>query len=269
MTRRLRRTPQLDVVLQIRDEGFIRPPREAQRNWLLNRALDEFVGDLEHAHAAARHFVRGTDGVDVADRTQAELDDQSIMEDWQIPVMRAMARVVAEQHGDVLEIGFGRGVSAGFIQAEGVRSHTIVECNDAVVARYHDWAARYPGRTLHLVHARWQDATDRLGQYDGVFFHTYPLDEDEYVAHVARSVTFAAHFFPTAAAHLRPGGVFTYLTNEADSLSRAHQRLLFEHFASFTLERVASLDVPDDSRDALWGDAMVVVKAVKGPSSRP
>lgn len=263
MTRRLRRHPAFEVVLQIQDDAFIRPPREAQRNWLLNRALDEFAADLTHLDAAAKRFIPGTDRVDFADRTQARLADQDIMEDWQIPVMQAMARIVAETHGDVLEVGFGRGLSADFIQAEGVRSHTIVECNDAVVERYHAWAQQLPDRDLRLIHGTWQDTTDRFGRYDGIFFHTYPLNEEEYVAHVARSVTFAEHFFPTAAAHLRPGGIFTYLTNEVDSLSRAHQRLLFRYFTAFTLEVVGALDIPDDSQDALWGDSMVVIKAVK------
>ena len=52
------------------------------------------------------------------------------MEDWQTPLMKAMARHVTESHGDVLEVGFGRGVSAELIQRLGVASHTIVEPND-------------------------------------------------------------------------------------------------------------------------------------------
>ena len=79
---------------------------------------------------------------------------------------------------------------------------------------------------------------------------------------MASSVTFAAHFFPVAAAHLRPGGVFTYLSNEIDSLSRAHQRLLFAHFRSVRMQRVP-LVLPPDVRDAWWADSMVVVEAVK------
>jgi guanidinoacetate N-methyltransferase len=75
-------------------------------------------------------------------------------------------------------------------------------------------------------------------------------------------VTFAAGFFPVAAAHLRKGGVFTYLTNEIDSLGRAHQRLLFDHFSSLRLQRVA-LTLPADVRDAWWADCMVAVAAVK------
>ena len=261
--RRLRRHREFEVALQINGEDFIRPPREAQRNWLVNRALNELVGDLLHLDQVSRGFVAGRDWTDLRDRTQVALADHEIMEDWQIPVMRAMAEIVTQGAGDVLEIGFGRGVSATFIQELGVRSHTVVECNDDVVARFARWRDRYPDRDIRLIHGRWQDTLDRMGQYDGVFFHTYPLNTEEYVEQVAQSVTFAEHFFPTAADLLRGGGIFTYLTNEMDSLSRAHQRLLFRHFREFTLRRVTSLALPADSRDDLWGDSMVVIRAVR------
>ena len=119
-----------------------------------------------------------------------------------------------------------------------------------------------PDRDIHIVPGLWQDTIDSLGDFDSVFFHTYALDEDESVELLTSSVTFAAHFFPFAAKHLRPGGVFTYLTNEIDSLGRAHQRLLFEHFGSFRLQRVP-LQLPADVRDAWWADSMVVIEAVK------
>lgn len=263
MTRRFRRSADFDVALQIHNDAFIRPPREAQRDWLLNRALTELVQDLTHLDAASRTFVPGGADAHLSDRTQAVLSDDEIMEDWQIPVMEAMARVITEAHGDVLEIGFGRGVASTIIQANVVRSHTIIECNDSVVERYHAWREGYPERDIRLIHSKWQDATEQLGRYDGIFFHTYPLDENEFVNYVTKSVTFAAHFFPTAASHLREGGAFSYLTNEVDSLSRAHQRLLLEHFRSFSVELVGALNVPADSQDQLWGDSMVVVKAEK------
>jgi hypothetical protein len=57
MTRRLRRNNDFEVVLQITRDDFIRPPREAQRNWLLNRALSEFVDDLQHLDQLSRRFV--------------------------------------------------------------------------------------------------------------------------------------------------------------------------------------------------------------------
>jgi guanidinoacetate N-methyltransferase len=263
MTRRIKRLKDFEVTLQIKNDEFIRPPRDGQRNWLLNQALKEFAQNLTALDAIARGFVPGADGMPLGDRSQAELDDLEIMEDWQIPLMRALADVVTETHGDVLEIGFGRGVSANMIQERGVRSHTIVECNDHIVGRYEEWRAQYPDRDIRLAHGKWQDVLDDLGEFDGVFFHTYPLNDTEFVEQIGESTTFADHFFPHAAAHLRDGGIFTYLSNEIDSLGRPHQRLLLRHFRSITLRMLDGLEIPDDVQDAWWSTSMVVVKAVK------
>jgi guanidinoacetate N-methyltransferase len=103
---------------------------------------------------------------------------------------------------------------------------------------------------------------DDLGCFDSILFHTYSLNEEESIERLARSVTFADNFFAVAAAHLVQGGVFTYLTNEIDSLSRAHQRLLFECFSSFRLHLVP-LQLPPDVRDAWWADTMAVIEVVK------
>ncbi len=76
------------------------------------------------------------------------------------------------------------------------------------------------------------------------------------------SPTFAASFFPMASRLLRPGGVFTYYTNEIDSLARRHQRLLFEHFSSFSVRLVRGLAPPPDCQ-YWWADSMAVVQALK------
>lgn len=263
MARRIRRHQDYELVLEIKNEGFIQPPRAAQRNWLLNRMISEFAQDLAAMDQLAARFVPGEEtGFGLADRTHSDLADEEIMEAWQTPLMEAMAKIVTESHGDVLEIGFGLGVSASFVQKLGVASHTIIECNDSVVGRYKNWKQKYADCHISLIHSLWQEATDQLDIYDGILFHTYPLNEDEYLENVVQSVTFAEHFFPTAAKHLRPGGVFTYMTNEIDSLSRAHQRLLLEYFESFCVSLVA-LDLPENVRDAWWADRMAVVKAVK------
>ena len=53
--------------------------------------------------------MRGTDlSAPFPNLTYTSLTEQEIMEDWQVPLMRVMAAHVAEAHGDVLEIGFGR-----------------------------------------------------------------------------------------------------------------------------------------------------------------
>jgi guanidinoacetate N-methyltransferase len=263
MTRRLKRSKDFEITLQVKNDDFIRPPREAQRNWLLNRAITEFADDLMELNDLAKRFVPGSEKVDVRDHSQARLTDQEIMEDWQIPVMKEMAKVATESHGDVLEVGFGRGISAQFIQDNGVKSHTIVECNDFIFQELNKWKSNNPGRDIRPVQGMWQDVVDRMDMFDGIFFHTYPLNEEEHQEYVVKSKTFAEHFFPSAAAHLRRGGIFTYLTNEIDSFSRAHQRLVFKYFTSFSLKVVGPLAIPEQCIDTLWANSMVVIRAVK------
>lgn len=262
MTKKLRRTEDFEIALTIRKDSFIRPPRDAQRNALLNGALDELSTDLKALDDLASRFVKGAPRIILGDRASEVVSNDDIMEDWQIPLMQRMAEIVAESHGDVLEIGFGKGVSSTMIQKQEVRSHTIIECNNSIVSMFRSWQELYKERDIKLVHGLWQDKIDDLGLFDGVFFHTYPLNEEEIVKYVYRSVTFAEHFFESAAKHLRSGGVFTYFSNEIDSLSRGHQRSLFEHFSSISLRKI-DLDIPDDVEDTWWSNSMVVVKAVK------
>lgn len=262
MTRKIKRSQDVEVTLLIKKDDFIRPPQDAQRNALLNQALKEFTDDLAALDQHASEFVEGDLQYHLSDRTQSELSDEDIMEDWQIPIMQAMADVVTEAKGEILEIGFGRGIASSMIQAPKVASHTIIECNDSVVERFHKWKEDFVGEDIRLVHGLWQDTMPDLGLFDGVFFHTYPLNDEEYMDYVNGSVTFAEHFFSIAAEHLRPGGVFTYMTNEIDSLSRAHQRLIFKHFSSFALQKV-QLELPPDVKDTWWAKSMVVIKAIK------
>jgi guanidinoacetate N-methyltransferase len=125
-----------------------------------------------------------------------------------------------------------------------------------------EWSGTYPDRDIRLVQGRWQDVVDQLDQFDSVFFDTYPASEAEFEEAVINSINFAEAFIPAAAKLLRPGGCFTYYTNEIDSFSRRHQRFLFKHFSSFTLSIVGSLLPPEDCH-YWWADSMAVVKAVK------
>ncbi len=262
MTKRVKRTEHFEIVLDLTNEDFIRPPRDSQRNALMNNALNEFTENLTALDRQASRFVAGNTKVSLEDRTQTDLSESEIMEDWQIPVMQAMTEAVTESKGDILEIGFGRGISSSMIQEQKVRSHTIIECNDSVIGRFNEWKQSFENREIRLVNGLWQEVIDDLSVFDGIFFHTYPLNEEEYMKYVHGKVTFAEHFFETAAQHLKPGGAFTYFSNEIDSLSRAHQRSLLKCFSSFSL-RVIDLEIPEDVEDTWWADSMVIVKAIK------
>lgn len=260
--KRIQRNESLEVVLDIKNDDFIKPPKAFQRNVLVNVALKEFIQDLNALDEKAKEFIESEIQFDLSDRSQGAIAEQDIMEDWQIPLMQEMVNVVTESQGDILEIGFGRGISSDMIQKKNVKSHTIVECNDYIIEKYEEWVENYKSKTIYIIKGLWQDKTDEFKVYDGIFFHTYPLNEEEYLNYVNNSITFAEHFFETAWKHLRKGGAFTYFSNEIDSLSRAHQRLLLRYFSSFSIQTV-NLSLPKNIKDTWWANKMVVIKAVK------
>lgn len=255
-----------EVQFTVKRPDFIAPPRKAQRDWLVGQAIHEAADDLEHLHRISRKFVSGKAHQlqrDLVDSRGASMTEAQIMEDWQIPLMQAMAGYATESPGDVLEVGFGRGVSATFLQQGHPRSHTIIEMNPHCIERhFQPWRQRYPGADIRLEAGRWQDVLPHLGVFDAILFHTYPMNEEEFMSYVLSSITFAEHAFEDMANHLRPGGVFTYFTAEIDSLSRRHQRALLRHFSEISF-KVIPLTVPPDTIDSWWADSMVAIKAVK------
>jgi len=265
MTRRIKRTSDFELQLSIGNDQFIQTPRQDQRNWMLNRVMRETSEELNYLNHIAPDFIKGSESPVSLDREQQSLVAEDIMEDWQIPVMKAMASSVARSAGDVLEVGMGRGIASGFIQEHSPRSHTLVECNNDIANEFPAWRAQYPNSDVNLLHDLWQNCLDETHQYDGILFHTYPLTEQDFVDQVVNSVTFAEHFFELASKMMRPGGAFTYLTNEIDSLSRAHQRALFHHFDSFSLTLIKDLNIPENTRDSLWSQQIVHVVARKCP----
>ncbi|HEY9713119.1 MAG TPA: hypothetical protein V6C72_06595, partial [Chroococcales cyanobacterium] len=58
-----------------------------------------------------------------------------VMEDWEVPYMKKLADIATANGGKVLEVGFGMGISAGFIQSNDIVSHTIIEGNHDVAVR--------------------------------------------------------------------------------------------------------------------------------------
>lgn len=187
---------------------------------------------------------------------------QQVMQAWEAPYMLELARAAGETKGDVLEIGFGMGISSSFLQQYPVRSHTIIECHPQVLTRCSKWRSAYPGRDIRIVPGRWQDTVEHLDTFDAVIFDAYPLNEEEWLAHYANDTTYAGHFFPVAARLLRAGGVFSYYTNEVDSMSRCHQRAILKHFSNATISRIDGLTPPLDCH--YWqSSSMLVVVARK------
>lgn len=97
--------------------------------------------------------------------------ENQVMMDWEDELMSASAAYVTENGGDILEIGFGMGISAGYIQSHSISSHTIVENHPDIIPKAQEWAINKPNVTI--VTGSWYNVLDDLSTYNGVFYDTY------------------------------------------------------------------------------------------------
>jgi hypothetical protein len=99
-----------------------------------------------------------------------------VMMEWEKPYMEACIEALCPI-GHVLEIGFGCGYSATAIQKFSPLSHTIIEYHPTVAAKARTWAQEY--KNVRIVEDTWQQALDKLGVFDQIFFDDYPLESQK------------------------------------------------------------------------------------------
>jgi len=262
------------VRLQLTDltGNYLSKVNPTLRAFELWRMIKEAVSDFDELQKIADRGVPGGDRatIDIDLReASAHYDDkelvisgQQVMQAWEQPLMAQLARYAARSHGDVLEVGFGMGLSATAIVNEGVRSYTVIESNPEVQAKARAWRTKFPDTDIRIVPGRWQDAIGALGRFDGILFDTYPVDEQEMVEYYVHSTYYIEHFLPHAVEHLVEGGVLAYYTSEINSLGRGHQRLLFQHFRSLEMSVVDGMAPPPDCA-YYFASSMVAVAAVR------
>ena len=103
-----------------------------------------------------------------------ELGDE-VMMDWEHPIMSGSAAYVTENGGDILEIGFGMGISAGYMHSHSIDSHIIVENHPQIIPKAVEWASNKSNVTI--VSQSWYDVKDSLGTFDGVFYDSFGDEE--------------------------------------------------------------------------------------------
>ena len=101
-------------------------------------------------------------------------DDLYVMGDWEDPIMKAHAEITCRNGGHILEVGFGMGISANYIQQQDIKSHTIIELNDEVYKKAVEWAKDKPN--TKIVSGDWK--TIELDEkFDAIFFDAYVQDK--------------------------------------------------------------------------------------------
>lgn len=139
---------------------------------------------------------------------QLKIAGHPVMETWEEPYMKKLAEIATTNGGRVLEVGFGLGIAASYIQENSVTEHHIIEANDQVFERMKSFAKSAKCRTV-LYSGFWEEISSNFENefFDGILFDTYPITFEE--LHTARF-----SFFSEAYRLLKVGGVFTHYSGE-------------------------------------------------------
>tara|TARA_R110002020_G_scaffold85192_1_gene210405 strand:- start:1489 stop:2157 length:669 start_codon:yes stop_codon:yes gene_type:complete len=109
-----------------------------------------------------------------------EEEEILITHEWKSPLMKAHADYVTEMGGDILEIGFGQGLSAEFIQENNPKSHTIIEIHPQIAEKAREWASNKTNVTI--IEGNWLDVMPKFTEgsiqvtakkFDGIFIDAF------------------------------------------------------------------------------------------------
>lgn len=180
-----------------------------------------------------------------------------VMQDWEKDYMKELAQVVTQNGGDILEVGFGLGISANFIQKSNkIKSHVIIECHPDVInfitKKLKEKIAL--GKVI-LINGFWEDVVPKLkdNSFDGILFDTSPIEKEVHFFHFFP-------FFKEAYRLLKKGGVFTYFSDEAKKLSPPHLRALKSAGFKKISYKICEVNPPKNCR--YWKEKTIVVPIV-------
>lgn len=177
-----------------------------------------------------------------------------VMEDWERGYMLRLAEVSGSKVERVLEVGFGMGISAGYLQRFEIGEHIIVEANRSVYERLVAFASSAPRRVVPVL-GFWEEVTGSMpdGSVSSILFDVCPLRESD--LHRCR---FA--FFREAYRLLKKGGVLTYYSGEAEDFSPQHEEALRE--AGFRDIRKEVCEVHPQEDCPYWQEKTLIVPII-------
>jgi protein arginine N-methyltransferase 2 len=144
-----------------------------------------------------------------------EFPNKFIMMDWETPLMEKHADIVCQDGGHILEIGFGLGISAGYIQQHDIQSHTIIEIHDDIYELLLDWAKDKPN--VIPIKGDWFNVSNQLelNKYNGIFYDGYGGSNEMKLKEFAIK-------------HLKSNGIFSYFALREKDYFNFGETLKFE-----------------------------------------
>ena len=143
------------------------------------------------------------------------------------------------------------------IQSYNIASHYIIECHPSVITKcitdFHD---RICQSRMHVASGFWNEVTPLLASesFDGILFDTYPLN----AAELHRN---HFEFFSEAYRLLKPGGIFTYYSDEATGFSEEHRGRL--KAAGFTAIESEICEVEPPASCEYWQHKTILVPIIR------
>ena len=94
----------------------------------------------------------------------------TVMMEWERPIMKKVAEILTENKGDVLNIGFGMGIVDGYIRDLEPKSHTVIENHPDVIkhVKENKW-----DESITFIYGRWQDNIESMGEFDSIYLDTW------------------------------------------------------------------------------------------------
>lgn len=95
-----------------------------------------------------------------------------VMDRSETSLMKRYSEIVTQNGGNILECGFGMGISADFIYNSNIETYTCIEINEDVYVKALEWAKDKPKVTI--LHGDWVDVIPKLSmKFDGIFHDTH------------------------------------------------------------------------------------------------
>lgn len=164
------------------------------------------------------------------------IGSEQVMQVWERPLMRQLANFASRRRGRVLEIGFGLGISAGYLMEAGCDEYWVIEAHPVVAEGAREWGRRQPV-PVRVIEDFWQNAVGEIGGFDAVLFDTFPMNAGERTRNHFPFLTEAHRF-------LNDDGCLTYYSDETRDFRPEHLKLIFENFAYAEFAVVDGLVVP-------------------------
>ncbi len=181
-----------------------------------------------------------------------------VMEDWEDSYMQELAHIATSNGGVVLELGFGLGLSAHYIQQHHIDKHIIIEANEEVFVKLEGFAKNAKSKVEPRL-GLWEEVLPSIPDesIDGILYDTYLTNfecEEQFVYEYFP-------FFEHAYRVLKKGGIFTYYSSEVSDFSPKHLQLLQTTGFSNIQKKVCTLNTPDDC--LYWKSKTMIAPIVK------